>query len=507
MTLQSFRGRLLAFALLLGAAAVCGAAEMKQLLSRLPGEANAIAVLDVERMLKTPMAQKEGWKEKISSAYGKQPFIVAPGTKQVALAALIDPTTMESLWEVAVMDLDAAPAIDAIARGERGLPDMVGDKPAAWSPMNAFFIQLDPQILATVSPANRQFAARWARKKHTLEGAFLSGYLRTAATALESGTEFALAMDLEDVVVPRRAMARIKSGEFPCLVDNKDVDLNAIAKLVTTLKGITLRIDITTEAKATCSVDFGEDAAALKPVGKQLFLEALSGVGAKLEDAEGWTASVKRNALVLEGQLSTTGLRALFGIIQPPTPVQVAAQAPTARPPQPAPGAAGGDKPATPAVDPRVKLSQEYFATIDGILDRLAKSMGSGGKKVGLADGAAWMQRDARRISRLPIKDVDPDLVAWAANVSACLRDAAQPLISGTLQTGARTSVMTGNLTYSYDDYDNTDEIVRIEGERRQASLEERAKAIQGAAGVIRDLMVSRDQMRAQLVSRYNIEF
>jgi hypothetical protein len=133
--------------------------------------------------------------------------------------------------------------------------------------------------------------------------------------------------------------------------------------------------------------------------------------------------------------------------------------------------------------------------------------MGSGGKKVGLADGAAWMQRDARRISRLPIKDVDPDLVAWAANVSACLRDAAQPLISGTLQTGARTSVMTGNLTYSYDDYDNTDEIVRIEGERRQASLEERAKAIQGAAGVIRDLMVSRDQMRAQLVSRYNIEF
>src|SRR5262245_10850480 len=230
MASRVFSRRLAAASILSIATAACWAAEIKELLGRLPGEANAIAVIDVERILKTPLAQKEGWKEKIASAYGKKPFIVAPGCSHVALAALIDPTTMDSLWEVAVMDLDAAPAVGAIAKSEQGLLDTVGEKPAAWSPVNAYFVQLEPQILGTVAPANRQFASRWVRKKFTLGGAFISSYLRAAASALETGTEFALAMDLEDVVNPKRAEARIASGEFTCLANNKDVDLAAIAK-------------------------------------------------------------------------------------------------------------------------------------------------------------------------------------------------------------------------------------------------------------------------------------
>lgn len=408
------------------------------------------------------------------------------------------------------MELDAAPAVAAIANAEQGIVDSVGEKSAAWSPMNAYFVQLEPQILGTVAPANRQFAARWARKKHTLGGAFLSSYLRAAATTLESGTEFALAMDLEDVVNPRRALARIKAGEFPSLVGNEELDANAIAKLAATLKGITIRVDIAEEAAAKCSVDFGEDASALTAVGKALFLDVLARVGAKLDDAEGWTASVKRNSLVLEGKLSSAGLRQLFSLIEPPAPALVRASRSTSPPHPPEPPAAAGGTPPPPAAAaevPKVKASQEYFKTVDGILDRLAKSMGTGAKNVGLAEGATWMQRDARRISRLPIVGVDPELVRWAADVSTRLRDASQPLVSGRLQGGAQTAGIVGSFSYNEYDSSNDNEMARVEGERRRAALEQRATSVEAAAGIVRELLISRDQVRIAMVEKYKVEF
>jgi hypothetical protein len=420
------------------------------------------------------------------------------------LAALIDPMTMDTHWEVAVMDLDAAPALGAIARSERGMLDNVGEKPAVWTPMNAIFLQLEPQILATVAPANRQFAARWARKKYTLGGAFISSYLRAAAQTLETGTEFALAMDLEDVITPKRAEARIASGEFACLTNNKDVDLAAIAKLLPTLKGVTVRVEIADAATAKCTVDFGADAAALAPVAKPLFLEALARVGARLEDANGWNASIKRNTLAIEGPLSQAGLRELFSVIDPPRPTEVretaaAKPAPSATPAAPA-------QPAPSPADAKAKACQQYFSTIDGILDRLGKNLGTGAKNVSLAEGAAWMQRDARRISRLPIKDVDPDLVRFGSEAATRLRDAAAPFVQGTLQAGARSAGISATVQDSYD-YENTNELARVEGERRQAGLEQRARSLEAGSAVIRDLLISRDQIRAELVKRYSVEF
>jgi hypothetical protein len=249
----------------------------------------------------------------------------------------------------------------------------------------------------------------------------------------------------------------------------------------------------------------------LTPVAKQLFIEVLSRVGARLGDADGWTASVKRTALVLEGKLSPDGLSQLFSLIQPPAPAVVRDEPATPPAPKPTPaGSPSTDKPPTAAAS-KAAISKEYFATVDGILDRLAKNIGTGAKNVGLADGAAWLQRDARRISRLPIKDVDPDLVKWGANTATRLRDAAQPLVSGTLQSGARaagaTATYSSSYSNGYEDYSNMNEMSRVEGQRRQMSLEERAKALEGASGTIRDIMNSRDDIRAEMVKRYGVEF
>jgi hypothetical protein len=198
-------------------------------------------------------------------------------------------------------------------------------------------------------------------------------------------------------------------------------------------------------------------------------------------------------------------------VIDPPRPTELRETA--AAKPAPAVTPSGEPpaqpKPATPTISPaeaKAKVSQQYFATIDGILDRLGKNLGTGARNVSLAEGAAWMQRDARRISRLPIKDVDPDLVRFGSEAATRLRDSAQPLVQGTLQAGARSAGITANVQETYD-YENTNELARVEGERRQAGLEQRARSLEAAAAVIRDLQLSRDQVRAEMVKRYNIEF
>ena len=83
-----------------------------------------------------------------------------------------------------------------------------------------------------------------------------------------------------------------------------------------------------------------------------------------------------------------------------------------------------------------------------------------------------------------------------------------RPFVQGTLQAGSRSAgvVATVSEDTGYD-YNNTNELARVEGQRRQVGLEERAKALDAASAVVRDLMLSRDQVRAEMVKRYKIEF
>ena len=109
-------------------------ADVGDLLNRVPGDANVIVVIDVQRMMKCPMAHREGWAEKRAAAYCDRPLIVPPDATRVVQAALLDPSTLRSTWEVSVMEMAKGPNVAAIARNESGYVDNLGDIPAAWSP-------------------------------------------------------------------------------------------------------------------------------------------------------------------------------------------------------------------------------------------------------------------------------------------------------------------------------------------------------------------------------------
>lgn len=509
-------GMVLGLALTILAGADPARAEFKDLLRRIPGEANTLLVVDVEKVLKSPLAIGAGWPQAQQEAYAAKPMVVPPGTTRVVLAAQLEPGTLRSLWEVSVMDLGQAPSIEAIARAEGGYLDRLAEKPAAWSPIDAYFVQLDPKVLGVVTPANRQFAARWVRQKQTLAGAFISTYLALAGTAVDQGAAVVFAVDLEDWTSIARVQWRMRTDPPQCVADRK-VDMKAISTVLTSAKGLVLRVKVGEEATAEGEIEFGTDPTPLGDLAKPLLLELLARAGATMPELESWDFRVQGQKIQVSGKLSPEGLRRLFSVVDPPAPLDLAGapSAPEGAPKEPAPKQPVEKQPAQESPkDTMATASQKYYKAVTDILDKLQKQMGVGAKSASLADTSSWMKRDARRVNRLPILGVDPDLVAWGSTVSTRLTEAAHILSVGQLDTIARTtgiqSADAGLGDYDFDgNYTGraSTETDIVRRQRQQAATEEKSKALSSAAEIIKDLAGSRQKLRMEMTNRYGVEF
>jgi len=301
-----------------GVVAGIAAADVNDLLSRIPPGANAVGIIDVDGVVSSPLGLKNDWKKKLANAYATKPLIVPPDAKKLVYASWIEPTTMTPVWEASVIELANAPSMDRIAKKERGFVDTIGDKQAAWAPMNAYFVRLDTRLLGALTPADRQFATRWAQMSGS-RGELVSPYLQAAVNGIDPKTDYLFAFDLSNAVAAKRARMRLQSGEFESLI-GKPINLNAISNTIASIKGLTLQVDVDDQATGRCTVDFGRPASGLGEIAKPLLLEMVGRAGAMIDDFGAWKATTKDNSVVLAGNISNDGLRRLFSIVDPPSP-------------------------------------------------------------------------------------------------------------------------------------------------------------------------------------------
>ncbi|MEM9660655.1 MAG: hypothetical protein AAF961_19995, partial [Planctomycetota bacterium] len=86
-----------------------------KLLSRVPPDANALVLIDVESTLAAPIAQRQGWARKLETAYVKRPVFLPPEAKRLALAADLDPARdFLGRWEIALMETPEPPSMRSI---------------------------------------------------------------------------------------------------------------------------------------------------------------------------------------------------------------------------------------------------------------------------------------------------------------------------------------------------------------------------------------------------------
>jgi hypothetical protein len=387
--------------LVLVAAPVRADKEFDEMLKRVPSTANGIVLIDAESLYASQLGQKEGWKAKHQQEY-LGGAVMFPSTATHALfAAQMDQFGSADMYEIGLAYLSKPVTMDNLAKFEGGSTETVSGVPVVRSPRNCYFVNFTPQVLGTYAPASRQEFSRWV--KFGLKGAEssdLSPYLKDAAKKAGWKNQIVVAFDTTDMINPR--MAKLHLAQMDAMSGKKD-QLEGVAKLISSMHGISATITVTSKIEAELKVEFTDNIRPFASLLKPVLLEALVHKGAHIENLEAGEFTIGDNSLTLKGPMSEEGLRKILAIIQPPAA-------------QTSPGDEGPG--ATPGVDPKLLASKRYYTSVSNMIAELKN------KRVQkIQESGWWHTQYANKIDDLPILNVDPELLAWGGKISGMLRN------------------------------------------------------------------------------------
>jgi hypothetical protein len=391
-------------ALLLGGSAPSLAAETFESLSlRVPGEANALVLIDVEQMLAAPLAREQGWSKKLEAAFVERPIFLPPEAKKLVLAAALQPQReFLGAWELAVMELAEPVTARAIARGSSGYVEQVQGVDAAFSPNDAAFVELAGGVLAALRPADRQFLSRWIAFAGNNADSELSDYLEAALPKVTDRVQMLLAIDLTDVLGPHDIEAKI--ADSSSWLEPGTSNLQAIAAVLETLRGASLRIAVGNDCQGQLQIDFGADVAPLGDLAKPLVLHALTNLGFPTDELSKWEVSLAPRSIRMQGTLTPEMQRRVFSVIELPA-ADLSGDDPTA------------DAAGEPSESNIRERSLTYFAATQVRVTDIRNNL----KDLKPAS-VSLLERSARAIDELPVLHVDDELLDYGDKLAETLR-------------------------------------------------------------------------------------
>lgn len=477
------------------------AQDAKDLLAKIPADANALMVIDTEALAKTPRARDESWAARRNIENPSRAIAIPPDAKKVLMASRLSTATdLSPAWEIGLVSSKSTFAINAIAKSESGYVDWIGASQVVWSPSDAYFAAVDRDLLGIVYPSDRQFTARWLESNESAKTPVVSRYLQSAAAKLKPTTQIVMALDLKNAVQPHRVQAALMNFDAV----KKNVSLaKSWGELMGTLEGVTLEISVAKDINCEFTVDFGNDPSILAPHHKMLVLAALQKYGATIPDVENWDFDVNNRSIVAKGQLSTSGLRRIGSLIELPSNKfddYQTAESPGSTPPQ-----------EVDSAELILKSSQAYFKSVTTLIDDLQETLGDTRD-----NHALWFERYARKIDGLPILNVDEELLAYGAMVGETFRQIALAKRGAGVKAGVRKSAIYsnyyypttgGNISQGTDYYGNNTVGRKSSSMRNQINRQEQAQATKVRFESWNEIENATADMRRRMTKKYNVEF
>jgi hypothetical protein len=389
-----------------------GAEPPADWLKWLPPQATAVLSVDAQLLYKSQLAEKAGWAKRHAAGVPIDITSLSPDVARLLIASDLNLGNLNDTWRAGVVATGLPMTPERIARQVGGRVDTVVGRKAVVTPLNTVFVPVEPTLMVLRQPADRQAISRWLRESQQAGAAGPSAYLSQAVTG---AAPIIAAIDATDVIDEADLVRRLDKSK--ALVGRPDVA--ALAHTLAGLKGLTLSVTVGADIRADLRLDFAESATALKPVLKDLVIEALNATGAGLDDLANWEVEVEGHAAHLRGTLTETSLKHVLGPFFPP-----AAGAAASR---------GGDGPAASPGQDAKQASLAFFTGLTGLLDELRTMKG-----LNLQTRSYWYNQYSRKIDALPILGVDPDLVQFGSTVSATLRG----LAATATQTSAQGQVI-----------------------------------------------------------------
>jgi hypothetical protein len=375
------------------------------LLRDLPDATNALIIVNLQGLKLSAVGKRENWAQKYDTCYAAGTCSFPPQTRKLVQGAQIDLATLSDTWAIGLARMERPTSMATIMRNEASAPDQLEGYPVTLSSRHAYFVELEPDLIGIVSPANRQHLGRWLRFVRRNKDVVISPYLTQAAAPAEP-SQVIMALDMADGVDPARIRRGLTASKV--LAAHPEFDVGDVAKIVSTVRGIRLSLRVDDAINGTLTVDFTGSVQPLKSIAKPLFLEALSETGLYLEDLANWNTEVSEKSVTLTGTLSTRGFRRVSMLVQTPSVTSSPLELGGANPPQ---------RIENRPVNETVVSTQNYYSAIGTILTDLRDE-----KTKSTKDLANWYDRYAQRIDQLPILNVDPDLLNYGADVAGKLR-------------------------------------------------------------------------------------
>ncbi len=408
----------------------CRAADFDELAEMVPIGANVALIIDVDRILSTDMASKNGWGS--PDAVANRPMYLPPEADRVVVSAQVDPVRrFAQAWEVAVISLKESLPMRLIARAEGGYTDTLNGQEVAWVPSDAYFVSLGENILGLIYPANRQAVSRWLRQRQNELGG-ISDYLRSSIQAVSAGPsapQMVLAFDARDAVQPHRVHQDV--SESP-IVKEHELNVEEITNLLVSLVGARLKISISDSARGRAEISFGQTIPFDADVAKALVLNALTNLEAELPGADNWVFRVEGSMITAEGDLDEEALRRVLSVVEIPSTKFSSLRE--------------EDTESEASQDEIARHSLAYFQSVTKLVEGLQKrSKSSNGDNF-------WFDRYAKKIDRLPILHVDPDLLDYGQKTAETLRYMSGKRKGANIDTGVARSNINASGGYGYGD-------------------------------------------------------
>jgi hypothetical protein len=335
--------------------------------------------------------------------------------------------------------------------------------------------------------------------------AFVDGRIITVAK--EEGQHFAeqnahiiVALDLGGVLAPHDVQHRLSQLSA---LEGQEADLGLLAPALASIRGMKLGITLNERRNGALRVDFEQDISAIRPFAKPLVLEVLANHGVAIDEFDEWDVTVTGTRLEMRGRLEQSGMRRILSLLDAPPPLQDAAQQ--------APSGSDSQR--------ELLSSQWYFNSLVSLLDDLR---GRKQRRRTMGEIGVWFRNYARRIDRLPILNVHPDLVDFGAFVAASLREG-QIAVQGAAirsrlrqqqvpeQFDVRTySVPIGSNwagTHGWYGWTTAPNRTRTGQLRSQVRTQERLRGSMSASVLMQQLEVATAEMRRHMTQVFNVEF
>ncbi len=466
-------------------------AQFAELVRGIPESANVLVIADAGTILESPIARTQGWKASHQQLFRYGHTSIPPNTKLMMVASEINFESVQPAWIVAMLEVTTPPDLKIFAVQQGGRTDSIGGYPAVALP-DAYLTELGTNIFGSTGPRFRQRTSRWVNKLQKKAGPTLSPYLTQAYRYVtDIGTHAVLAVDLEDAISEEDVLDRLKASESPYLKGVDDKTKKRLSTALASMRGVMLGINFDRQQHGTVIVDFGKDISIMEGVAKDMLLVVLKDYGAYIDEFSEWTARVdtRLNRITLKGELKTSGRRRIMSMVTiPAAPTNLASSVNE-----------GPDAPPKPDPESKQYATKQYYGAIQSSLDEF-RLKNPDAKTLGQV--ALWLDNYARKIDRLPRKDVYPEVRAYAQIVSTGLRDAAMAYKGIGIQRRPDELGSQGSSHYGIGFYDNFYE--------NRARILSRAKGkaagVQEAMEILKEVINAESTLRDKVVEKYKID-